>query len=203
MTAELLVRLRKAVRPLDDPPDGPGWNHAEISDVLGDAARRPAAVLVPIIPRPGGPTVLFTQRTAQLTQHAGQVSFPGGAIEPGDRDAVAAALRETYEEVGISTELMQPFGFLDRFETISGYNVTPVVAELDVNYRALPDPREVAEVFEVPFEFFLQPHNLTRRRIDWRGRPREIFDFPYNGRNIWGATAAMLLSLVRRLEATT
>ena len=142
-------------------------------------------------------------RGAHLTQHASQVSFPGGAIEPDDADAVAAALRETYEEVGIATELVRPFGFLDRFETISGFNVTPVVAQVDAGYQALPDPREVAEIFEVPLAYFLDARNLQRRRIDWRGRPRDIYDFPYNGRNIWGATAAMLLSLVRRLEATT
>ena len=203
MSDELLERVRRAVRPLHDPPTGPGWNHAEISDVLGDAPRRPAAVLVPLIARDGVLQVLFTERTAHLTQHGGQVSFPGGAIEPDDSDAVAAALRETHEEVGIVTALMRPFGYLDRFETISGYNVTPVVAEVDVAYQALPDPREVADVFEVPLAFFLDARNLQRRRIDWRGRPRDIYDFPYNGRNIWGATAAMLLSLVRRLEAMT
>ena len=203
MTAALLERVRRAVRPLSDPPAGPGWNHAEINDVLGDAPRRPAAVLVALIARDGQLHVLFTERTAHLTQHAGQVSFPGGAIEPDDADAVAAALRETYEEVGIATELVRPFGFLDRFETISGFNVTPVVAQVDAGYLALPDPREVAEIFEVPLAYFLDARNLQRRRIDWRGHPRDIYDFPYNGRNIWGATAAMLLSLVRRLEATT
>jgi len=203
MSDELNRRLRRAVRALDDPPMPPGWNHAEISDVLGDAARRPAAVLIALVERAGALHVLFTLRTEQLTQHAGQVSFPGGGMEPGDHDAVAAALRETHEEVGIGQHLLHPFGYLDCFETISGYVVTPVVAELDPGYQALPDPREVAEVFEVPLEFFLDANNLKRRRIDWRGRPREIFDFPYAGRNIWGATAAMLLSLVRRLEAIT
>lgn len=203
MTAQLTSRLHRAVRPLNDPPVPPGWNHAEISDVLGDAVRRPAAVLVALVERAGALHVLFTQRTEQLTQHGGQVSFPGGGIESSDQDAVAAALRETHEEVGIVTGLVRPFGYLDCFETISGYVVTPVVAELDAGYVALPDPREVAEVFEVPLEFFLDAGNLRRRRIDWRGRPREIFEFPFQGKNIWGATAAMLLSLVRRLEATT
>jgi len=195
-------RLQRAVRGLDDPPSPPGWNHAEIADVLGDAPRRPAAVLVALVERDGAMHVLFTLRTTQLTQHGGQVSFPGGGIEAADHDGVAAALRETHEEVGIATQLVRPFGYLDCFETISGYVVTPVVAELDARYVALPDPREVAEVFEVPLAFFLDAANLHRRRIDWRGKPREIFEFPYAGKNIWGATAAMLLSLVRRLEAT-
>lgn len=202
MSAILADRLRRAVRPLGDPPAPPGWNHGEIADVLGDAVRRPAAVLVALVERAGALHVLFTQRTEHLTQHGGQISFPGGGIEPGDRDAVAAALRETHEEVGIAHELMRPFGYLDCFETISGYVVTPVVAQLDAAYVALPDPREVADVFEVPMDFFLDAGNLRRRRIDWLGRPREIFEFPFQGKSIWGATAAMLLSLVRRLEAT-
>jgi 8-oxo-dGTP pyrophosphatase MutT (NUDIX family) len=203
MIAALTERLHRAVRSLDDPPAAPGWNHAELSDLLGDAVRRPAAVLIALVERAGAYHVLFTQRTEQLTQHAGQISFPGGGMEAGDKDAVATALRETREEVGIAAALVQPFGYLDAFETISGYCVTPVVATLDAGYAARPDPREVAEAFEVPLAFFLDAHNLRRRRIDWRGKPREIFEFPYQGKNIWGATAAMLLSLVRRLEATT
>jgi 8-oxo-dGTP pyrophosphatase MutT (NUDIX family) len=167
-----------------------------------DQLRR-AAVLVPVVSRDGGDlTVLLTRRTAHLHDHAGQISFPGGGVEPDDADVVAAALRETGEEVGISRKLVQPFGYLDCFETISSYCVTPVVGSLDPAYEATPDPREVADVFEVPLAFFLDPANLHRRRIQWRGRPREIFEFPYQGRSIWGATAAMLLSLIRRLETT-
>jgi 8-oxo-dGTP pyrophosphatase MutT (NUDIX family) len=201
-SATLSQRLRRAVRALDDPPCAPGWNHAELRDLLGPGALRPAAVLVAIVERAQGLSILFTQRTANLSQHAGQISFPGGAIEPDDHDAVAAALRETHEETGIGASLVRPFGYLDCFETISGYCVTPVVADLDANYHAIPDPQEVAEVFEVPLAFFTDSVNLRRRRIDYHGRPREIFDFAYANRNIWGATAAMLVSLIRRLEAT-
>jgi 8-oxo-dGTP pyrophosphatase MutT (NUDIX family) len=201
--AALEQRLRRAVRRLDDPPAPPGWNHAEIADILGDAPRRLAAVLVPIVNRTDGPTVLFTLRTDNLAQHAGQISFPGGGMEPDDADAIAAALRETREEVGIAAELITPFGYLDTFETVSGYSVTPVVAHIDPAFEARPDAREVAAVFEAPLAHFLNPANLRRRHIDWRGRPREILEFPYHGRNIWGATAAMLLSLVRRMEAVT
>lgn len=196
-----LERVRAAVRPLSDPPRAPGWNHAELHDALDGVSLRAAAVLVPVIDRAGVLSVLFTQRTEHLTQHAGQISFPGGGAEPDDADAVATALRETQEEVGIAPSLVQPFGYLDCFETISSYCVTPVVAALDAAYTTTLDPREVAEIFEVPLDFFLDPANLHTRRIQWRGRPRDVFEFPYNGRNIWGATAAMLLSLVRRLRA--
>ncbi len=199
--AHLAARVRRAVRALDDPPQAPGWNHAEIADLLGDAPRRPAAVLVAMVERADGPAILLTRRTEHLAQHAGQVSFPGGGIESADAGAIAAALRETREEVGIAPELLHPFGYLDCFETISGYCVTPVVAELDIAYRATPDPREVAEAFEAPLAFFLDPANRRDRRIDWRGRPREVWEFVYNGQIVWGATAAMLLSLARRLES--
>ena len=126
----------------------------------------------------------------------------GGGIESADANSVAAALRETREEVGIDAALVQPFGYLDCFETISGYCVTPVVAQIDPAYRATPDPHEVADVFEAPLAFFLDPANLRQRRLDWQGRTRDVFEFAYNDRIIWGATAAMLLSLVRRIEAT-
>jgi 8-oxo-dGTP pyrophosphatase MutT (NUDIX family) len=198
-----IQHLHRAVRPLYAPPCAPGWNHDELQDVLGATKLRPAAVLVPVIERAGGLAILFTQRTEHLAQHAGQISFPGGGVEPDDADAVAAALRETEEEIGISRTLVHPFGYLDCFETISNYCVTPVVGSLDPAFHATPDAREVADVFEAPLDFFLDPANLRRRRIEWRGRPREIFEFPYAGRSIWGATAAMLLSLVRRLEATS
>jgi 8-oxo-dGTP pyrophosphatase MutT (NUDIX family) len=199
----LALRLRRAVRPLDDPPSAPGWNHVELSDLLGATPRRAAAVLVPIVTRADGLSILFTRRTEHLAQHAGQISFPGGGVDPGDRDAVATALRETQEEVGIDPVQVRPFGYLDCLETVSGFCVTPVVAELDANYRATPNPQEVAEVFEVPLVFFLDPTNLRRRRVDYRGRPRDIFEFLHDGKNIWGVTAAILVSLVRRMEAVT
>ena len=202
MSEVLLQRLPRAVRSLDDPPSPGAAPDPDLRDVLPSVIRA-AAVLVPVVRRAEGASLLFTRRTDHLTQHAGQVSFPGGRAEPHDPDAVATALRETNEEVGIDARLLQPFGYLDCLETISGYCVTPVVAWLDARYRAQPDPREVAEIFEVPLAFFLAPENLRRMRVEYRGRPREVLEFAWAGPRIWGATAAMLLNLVRRLEATT
>lgn len=203
MSLALPHRLARAVRPLSDPPGPCGWNRDEIVDLFADAVRSPAAVLVPIVNRQDSLSVLLTRRTDHLTQHAGQVSFPGGRSEPDDADAIATALRETREEIGIAAELLDPFGYLDSLETVSGYCVTPVVAWLQPSYHAAPDPREVAEVFEVPLEFFLDPENLRRTRTQFRGRPREILEFTHAGPRIWGATAMMLLNLARRLEATS
>lgn len=194
-------RLLSSLRALDDPPTLPGWNHAELADLLGDAQRTPAAVLLPLVRRADGDALLFTVRNEGLRTHAGQVSFPGGRIEAADADAVAAALRETEEEIGIRRDLMQPRGFLDCFETISGFGVTPVVAEIAPDYVLAPDPREVADVFEVPLPFLLDAANLRRSEIDWRGRRREIYEYAYAGQRIWGATAAMLVNLLRRMEA--
>ncbi|MGH8122003.1 MAG: CoA pyrophosphatase [Rudaea sp.] len=197
----LRERVLRSVRALDDVPAAPGWNHAELSDLLGPGPRRTAAVLVAMIERNDGLHVLFTRRNEQLSQHAGQVSFPGGVVEPGDADALAAALRETHEEIGIDAKLIEPIGYLDAFETISSYCITPVVAWLDPDYRATPDPREVAQVFEVPLGFFIEPVNRHTLRMDYRGRVREIYEFVYAGERIWGATAAMLLNLIQRMES--
>jgi 8-oxo-dGTP pyrophosphatase MutT (NUDIX family) len=199
MSAPLEQRLPRAVRALSDPPVPTTPAGSEDEDESGGAA---AAVLVPIINRAGELSILLTLRTDQLARHAGQVSFPGGRSEADDADAVATAVRETCEEIGIGPDLLQPFGYLDCLETVSGYCVTPVVAWLDPDYLARPDPREVADVFEVPLPFFLEPENLRRMRVVYRGRPREILEFAHSGPRIWGATATMLFNLVRRLEAT-
>jgi len=194
-------RLLRAVRPLDDPPGPRGWNHEDLSDILETSERAAAAVLVPIVARPEGFSILLTRRTEHLSSHGGQVSFPGGRMESEDADAIAAALRETREEVGIGAELLRPFGYLDSLETISGFWVTPVVAWLDAGYHAQPDLNEVAHVFEVPLDSFLLAGNLRKLPMSFRGRPREVFEFAHDSERIWGATAAMLLNLVRRLEA--
>ena len=196
-----MTRLRRAVRGLDDPPCAPGWNAGELADVFAPGhEHRPAAVLVPFVYRAAALSVLFTRRNEHLRHHAGQISFPGGGVEPGDADAVAAALRETEEETGIAPALVEPFGYLDCFDTVSGYSVTPVAGFVRGDYSVRLEADEVDEVFEVPLGFLLDPANLRREHILWRGRERDIFAFEWDGRRIWGATAAILKNLLDRLE---
>lgn len=199
MSAAQEQALERALRALDDPPQAPGWNHAEMSDLLGTEARTPAAVLVPVVRHAAGAAVLFTVRNASMRQHAGQVSFPGGRAEPRDIDVIDTALRETHEETGIEREKIHPIGFLDSFDTISGFCVTPVVGYVAPDYTLQPDPDEVSDVFEVPLAFLLDMRNLHSRHIEWQGKPREVFEYLYEGRRIWGATAAMLVNLQHRL----
>jgi 8-oxo-dGTP pyrophosphatase MutT (NUDIX family) len=163
------------------------------------AALRPAAVLVPLIDRSDGMTVLLTQRTAHLSAHAGQISFPGGRIEEQDTDAVAAALRETEEEVGLPRELVSVIGQLDTYITGTGFEITPIVGIVTPSYTLTIDPYEVAEAFEVPLAYILDKRNHNRQKRESAGRTRVFFVLPYEGRNIWGATAGMLVNLAEVL----
>lgn len=197
-----LERIAAALHPLATAPSGDGWNHAEIVDLLPEGRMLvEAAVLVGLIQRDEGMQVLLTRRTDALRHHAGQVSFPGGRLEGDDVDAVAAAMRETFEEVGIPATQITPLGYLDAFTTITGFRVLPVVATIAGDYVARPDPNEVAEVFEVPLAFLLEPANLANLALEHRGRPRQVWEFTYPGQRIWGATAAILLNLRERLAA--
>jgi 8-oxo-dGTP pyrophosphatase MutT (NUDIX family) len=195
---EVMSYLRAALVPLSSPPNGLGWNHADMDQLIGSAPRRPAAVLVGV--REGvQPRLVLTVRTNHLQDHAGQVAFPGGRTDPEDTDAIATALRESEEEIGLERRLVTPLGFLDRFETISGYNITPVVARIDPDARLYPAPAEVAEVFEVPLSFFLEPANLRRYTMEFRGQRRDMVEFVHGGHRIWGATAAMVFNLLQRM----
>ena len=164
------------------------------------AALRPAAVLVPLIDRPEGMTVLLTLRTAHLNAHAGQVSFPGGRVEEQDADAVATALRETEEEVGLSRDRVRIIGRLDTYVTGTGFEITPIVGIVTPDYVLAIDPYEVAEAFEVPLSYVLDRRNHNRTERESAGRTRVFFVLPYQGRNIWGATAGMLVNLAEVLD---
>ncbi len=162
----------------------------------------PAAVLIPLVERAEGFTVLFTQRTADLKSHGGQISFPGGRIEPTDPDAVAGALRETAEETGLDASHIEILGRLDAYATVTGYEVTPVVGAVTPPFTLKPDPVEVADIFEVPLAFFLNPANHQRHsRVISDGVVRAYYAIPYGDRYIWGATAGMLINLYEVLTA--
>ncbi|PTR33277.1 8-oxo-dGTP pyrophosphatase MutT (NUDIX family) [Luteibacter sp. OK325] len=195
---DLLARLRGALLPLEAPPGPRGWNHDDMAELIGNTPRRPAAVLIGIRDD-REQRVVLTVRTDTLQQHAGQVAFPGGRVEPDDADVVATALRESEEEIGLDTGMVTPLGFLEAFETISGYSVTPVVARIAANAVLKPDPGEVAEVFEVPFAFFLEPANLRRYTMDFRGHRRDMVEFLHAGYRIWGVTAAIIYNLLKRM----
>lgn len=200
MTHESMELVRTALLPLSAPPSAPGWNHAQIQEWLGDVPRVPAAVLL-LLRDNADCNLVFTRRTEQLRRHAGQVSFPGGRMEPDDADVIDAALREAEEEIGVPRSAVTPMGFLDCFETISGFCVTPVVAQLAADAPPLViDSGEVAEAFEVPLAFFMDPVNLRRYRMQYRGERRPMVEFRYGGHRIWGATAAMLVNLLQRMQ---
>ncbi len=160
---------------------------------------RPAAVLVPLVDRPQGMSVLLTQRTEHLTAHAGQIAFPGGRVEPEDRDAAAAALRETEEEIGLPRERVSLIGRLDTYVTGTGFEIAPVVGIVSAPFALTVDPFEVADVFEVPLAFVLDPANHRRTERVFEERRRVFFVLPFENRNIWGATAGILVNLAEVL----
>jgi len=162
---------------------------------------RPAAVLVPVVHRPGeGLSVLFTRRTAHLNDHAGQISFPGGRSEPEDGTPAATALRETEEEIGLARTHVEVLGSLSEYTTVTAYRVTPVVGLVSAPFVIQPDSFEVAEVFEVPLEFLLDPANHQRNTVLQQGWQREYYAVPYRDYYIWGATAGMLMNFYNFLK---
>ena len=173
--------------------DGHLWRPAE--------ELRPAAVLVPLVRRDAGLTVLLTQRTDHLYDHAGQISFPGGRAEAHDACAAATALRETFEEIGLPHALVEVLGELPEYTTVTGYRVTPVVGLVSPPPALRLDAFEVAEAFEVPLAFFLDPGNHQRNTLQYQGRTRHYYAMPYEQRYIWGATAGMLMNLYALLTA--
>jgi 8-oxo-dGTP pyrophosphatase MutT (NUDIX family) len=164
----------------------------------GQAQAVEAAVLIPLIARPD-PTLLFTRRTETLSRHSGQVSFPGGRRDPDDLSPVETALRETMEETGIDPAFVSVAGFLPRYRTGTGFDILPVIGVLTEGFAQAPDPREVAEIFEVPLAFFLDPANRERESRELGGKLRHFHAFRPGPHHIWGATAAILHDFATRL----
>jgi 8-oxo-dGTP pyrophosphatase MutT (NUDIX family) len=200
------IRRRAAARLYRDPqlaPETPENSDHHIAGLNPDpsalAGARPAAVLVPIVPRPGRPTLLLTQRPVAMRQHSGQIAFPGGKIDPDDDGPLGAALREASEEIGLAAHDVTPLGFLSPYFSTTGYRITPVVAEVDPGHALTLNPEEVADAFEVPFDFLMEPANHRLDGREWKGVFRHYYAMPYGERHIWGVTAGIIRMLWRRL----
>jgi 8-oxo-dGTP pyrophosphatase MutT (NUDIX family) len=178
-------------------PELIGGDVLDEEDEAGDGIT-PAAVLVAVVDRPD-PTVILTLRPESMRKHPGQVSFPGGRIDPGDDGPIAAALREAEEEIGLPRSRVTVIGIADRYRTVTGFEVTPVLAIVPAGLTLTPHPGEVAAVFEAPLHYLLDPAHQHVRTALWRGRERTYYEILWEDRKIWGATAAMIVNLSRRL----
>jgi 8-oxo-dGTP pyrophosphatase MutT (NUDIX family) len=197
-TALLRERLAHTRAPHDPsdvvlPQSSVHWPRGLVEQVL--STLRPAGVLIPVVDHASEPSVLLTQRSADLKHHAGQISFPGGRMEESDDDVVHAALRETHEEVGIEPEAVAVIGYLDPMATVTGYAVTPVVGLVAPETPLVLDRTEVEYAFEVPLAFLLDHRNELACEREWEGRRIPTSEFHYESRKIWGATAQMLIEL--------
>ncbi|MCB2050339.1 MAG: CoA pyrophosphatase [Novosphingobium sp.] len=177
--------------------------HARDVDLLGDALAppgvlRPAAVLIAVTDRPQ-PGVLLTHRPETMRQHAGQAAFPGGKIDPGE-DPITAALREAHEEIALDPAHVRIIGTSDPFRTRTGYDITPVLGVVPPDLPLQPNPHEVAEWFEPPLGYVLDPANHRQRTIEWEGAPRQYYEIMWNRHRIWGVTAAIIANLARRIS---
>jgi 8-oxo-dGTP pyrophosphatase MutT (NUDIX family) len=175
----------------DDAPDG-------IRSDLGLTPLRPAAVLLPVVDRPGGLTVLLTLRASDLRAHSGQVAFPGGKIDAGETPC-EAAFREAQEEIGLEKRFVEPLGWLDPYFTGTGFRVAPLVALVEPSFELTVNKLEVDEVFETPFAFLMDAANHRLEEREWQGRRRRYYAMPHDGRYIWGATAGILRNLYEKL----
>lgn len=175
-------------------------NPDSIAQVAG-LSLRDAAVLIPVIDDPDGAKVLLTQRTATLRKHSGQIAFPGGSIDAEDGSAEVAALREAEEEIGLPRHLVETVGRLPDYFAATGFRITPVLSVVRRGFEIRPNPEEVAEVFEVPLSFLMDPDNHQRDSGVWQGTERHFYRMPYEGWMIWGITAGILRTLYERLYA--
>ena len=187
---------------IDDPNVIPKRGDHDADPVMRKIAEvrpiRPAAVLVPIVDR-AEPTVLLTQRAQHLPNHPGQISFPGGKIEQGDASPLAAALRETEEEIGLDRGKVDPLGYLDLYMTTLGYRIVPTVARVDPGFALTLNGAEVDDTFEVPLAFLMDQANVQRHARDWQGITRHYYAISFGERYIWGVTAGILRNLHDRI----
>ncbi len=198
-SSELRDRIRRCLHPTHQIETVTG-DHAVAGLAAEPRTLIPAAVLAPLVERPEGYTVLLTQRTAHLEHHGGQISFPGGRAEAEDANPVETALREAEEEIGLDRRhVVEIAGFLDLYQTVTGFLVTPVVGFVTPPFALTLDTFEVAEAFEVPLDFILDPRHHEQHSLIYQGQPRRYYVIPYENRFIWGATAAMLVGFARRL----
>jgi 8-oxo-dGTP pyrophosphatase MutT (NUDIX family) len=191
-----LAELERA-QPKGVSDDAPGAPRPELSEF---AQSRPAAVLLPIVERPGGLSVLLTLRASALRAHSGQVAFPGGKLDPGETP-LKAALREAREEIGLEARFVEPLGWLDPYLTGTGFRIAPLVALVDPSFALKLNRLEVDEVFETPFAFLMDAANHRLEGREWQGRRRTYYAMPYQGRYIWGATAGILRNLHEKLTS--
>jgi 8-oxo-dGTP pyrophosphatase MutT (NUDIX family) len=178
------------------------WGDHLLNPGMGQAENLiPAAVLIPVVNREDELKVLFTRRAANLAQHAGQISFPGGHIEESDNEPIDAALRETEEEVGLPRHHIDVIGQLENYISRTGFEITPIVGVIEPPFTVVPQPSEVAEVFEVPLSFLLNPENHHRHTREISGENREFYAMPYGEYYIWGVTAGILVNLYEYLSS--
>ncbi|ABA05877.1 NUDIX hydrolase [Nitrobacter winogradskyi Nb-255] len=180
------------------PLTGDDDNDAVLRTIALETPIRPAAVLIPVIAREQ-PTVLLTQRAAHLKEHAGQIAFPGGKIDATDASPIDAALREAWEEVGLTRDFVEPIGYLDLYGTSFGFRILPTLARVRPGFDLRINTNEVDHAFEVPLSFLMNPLNHKLGRKQFRGRTRSFYEMPFAERNIWGATAGILRVLYERV----
>lgn len=199
----MLGLIQRALYPLPTAPRFTLPTPEDYVDLLDDGRDfAPAAVLIGIVERePGNPVIVLTRRTDLLSKHPGQVALPGGRVDVSDVDEVAAALREAQEEIGLHPSHVRPLGFIDPIRTFTGFRVVPVVALIDAAHESRPCADEVAEVFEVPLSYVLDPRSVRRVEADFQGRVRHYWQYDFAGQRIWGATASMLVNLRDRIAA--
>jgi 8-oxo-dGTP pyrophosphatase MutT (NUDIX family) len=180
------------------PRSGDQGNDRMLEIVAREQPVRPAAVLIPVVDHPQ-PTVLLTQRSAHLNEHAGQISFPGGKIDATDASPLDAALREAFEEIGLQREFIEPVGYLDLYGTGFGFRILPTVARIRPGFKLTINAGEVDDAFEVPLDFLMNPANHQVHSKEFRGMERSYYAMPFAERYIWGATAGILRVLYERI----